>query len=50
MESGEISGGGPYGASTVAGADGSRSPSENELRIARFQGEHVARITRKLVG
>ncbi|RIK84626.1 MAG: NAD(P)H:quinone oxidoreductase [Planctomycetota bacterium] len=46
----EITGGTPYGASTLAGADGSRQPSENELEIARFQGRHVAEITRKLVG
>lgn len=44
----EISGGTPYGASTIAGGDGSRLPSENELAGARFQGEHVARITQKL--
>jgi NAD(P)H dehydrogenase (quinone) len=44
----EISGGSPYGASTLAGADGSRQPSENELAIARFQGEHVANIARRL--
>lgn len=44
----EISGGTPYGASTIAGGDGSRQPSENELAGARFQGEHVARITLKL--
>ncbi len=46
----EITGGSPYGASTLAGSDGSRSPSENELAIARFQGQHVAEITKKLVG
>lgn len=46
----EISGGTPYGASTLAGPDGSRRPSENELAIARFQGEHVAKIARKLAG
>jgi NAD(P)H:quinone oxidoreductase type IV len=46
----EITGGTPYGASTLAGADGSRQPSENELAIARFQGEHVAAIARKLAG
>lgn len=46
---GEISGGTPYGASTLAGADGSRQPSEIELAIARFQGRHVAEITRALV-
>jgi NAD(P)H dehydrogenase (quinone) len=44
----EISGGTPYGASTIAGGDGSRLPSENELAGARFQGEHVARIALKL--
>lgn len=46
----EVSGGSPYGASTIVGGDGSRMPSENELAIARFQGEHVATITKKLVG
>jgi NAD(P)H dehydrogenase (quinone) len=46
----EITGGSPYGASTLAGSDGSRMPSANELAIARFQGKHVAEITRKLVG
>jgi NAD(P)H dehydrogenase (quinone) len=40
----EISGGSPYGASTIAGPDGSRLPSENELAMARFQGRHVAEI------
>ena len=46
----EITGGSPYGASTLAGGDGSRQPSENELAIARFQGRHVAQIARKLRG
>ncbi|MGH7986624.1 MAG: NAD(P)H:quinone oxidoreductase [Candidatus Binataceae bacterium] len=47
----EITGGGPYGASTLAGADGrSRPVSENELAIARFQGRHVATIAKKLKG
>ncbi len=46
----EITGGSPYGASTITGGDGSRLPSENELAIARFQGKHVAEITKKLVG
>ena len=50
MTLGEISGGSPYGASTIAGPDGSRMPSENELAMARFQGRHVAAIARKLVG
>jgi NAD(P)H dehydrogenase (quinone) len=45
----EITGGSPYGAGTLAGSDGSRQPSANELAIARFQGKHVAEITRKLV-
>jgi NAD(P)H dehydrogenase (quinone) len=44
----EITGGTPYGASTLAGADGSRKPTENELRIGRFQGKHVATIAKKL--
>lgn len=45
----EISGCSPYGASTIAGRDGSRMPSDNELAGARFQGEHVAKIAAKLV-
>ncbi len=49
-EMGEISGGTPYGASTVSGGDGSRQPSENELAGARFQGKHVAEIAQKLFG
>ncbi|MCC5856203.1 MAG: NAD(P)H:quinone oxidoreductase [Idiomarina sp.] len=44
----EITGGSPYGASTIAGGDGSRQPSENELAGARFQGEHVAKVAKKL--
>jgi len=44
----EVSGGSPYGASTITGTDGRRQPSENELGIARFQGRHVAEITKKL--
>ncbi|MDD4857648.1 MAG: NAD(P)H:quinone oxidoreductase [Candidatus Krumholzibacteria bacterium] len=47
-EVGEVSGGSPYGASTIAGPDGSRRPSENELAIARFQGRFVAKIAAKL--
>ena len=46
----EVTGGTPYGASTVAGGQGERQPSENELEGARFQGHHTAEITRKLVG
>ena len=45
----EITGGSPYGAGTLAGSDGSRQPTANELAIARFQGRHVAEITKKLV-
>ena len=48
MNTDEITGCSPYGASTIAGADGSRTPSENELAGARFQGDHVARIAKKL--
>jgi NAD(P)H dehydrogenase (quinone) len=48
MNMGEITGGSPYGASTLAGVDGSRQPSENELNIARFQGKHVAEVAKKL--
>jgi NAD(P)H dehydrogenase (quinone) len=44
----EITGGSPYGASTIAGSDGSRQPSANELDAARFQGRHVAEIAKKL--
>ena len=48
-EMGEISGGTPYGATTIAGNDGGRMPSKNELDGARFQGNHVAQIASKLV-
>jgi NAD(P)H dehydrogenase (quinone) len=44
----EITGGAPYGATTIAGGDGSRQPSENELEGARFQGRHVAEIANRL--
>src|SRR5216684_5696036 len=44
----EITGGSPYGASTLAKGDGSRQPSANELDGARYQGKHVAQITAKL--
>jgi NAD(P)H dehydrogenase (quinone) len=43
-----ITGGSPYGASTIANGDGSRRPSENELAGARYQGKHVAQIAAKL--
>jgi len=45
----EITGGSPYGATTISGGDGSRQPSANELEGARFQGKHVAEIAAKLV-
>ncbi len=45
----EIAGGSPYGASTIAGGDGSRQPSAIDLDGARFQGRHVAEITTRLV-
>jgi NAD(P)H dehydrogenase (quinone) len=44
----EITGGTPYGATTLAGVDGKRQPSANELELARFQGRHVAEITARL--
>ncbi|MGE0172378.1 MAG: NAD(P)H:quinone oxidoreductase [Oligoflexales bacterium] len=43
-----INGGSPYGATTIAGGDGSRLPSEDEVEMAKFQGRHVAEITKKL--
>jgi NAD(P)H dehydrogenase (quinone) len=44
----EITGGTPYGATTIAGSKGDRQPTENELAIARYQGKHVAEIAGKL--
>lgn len=44
----EITGGTPYGATTMSGGDNARQPSENELNGARFQGRHIAEITAKL--
>ena len=46
----EVTGGSPYGATTISGADGSRQPSANELEGARWQGRHVAEIAAKLAG
>jgi NAD(P)H dehydrogenase (quinone) len=46
----EITGGSPYGATTIAGSDGSRQPSVNELAGARYQGRRVAEIANKLHG
>lgn len=48
MKLDEITGGSPYGASTVTGGDGSRQPSANELDGARFQGRHLAQIAAKV--
>jgi len=50
MKLDEVTGGAPYGITTIAGGDGSRQPSENELEGARFQGGHVAEVTNKLFG
>ena len=44
----EVTRGSPYGATTLAGPDGKRRPSANELEIARFQGRHVAELAKKL--
>jgi NAD(P)H dehydrogenase (quinone) len=44
----EVKGGSPWGAATIAGADGSRQPSAKELAQARFQGRHVASLAKKL--
>ncbi len=49
MRNDEITGGSPYGATTIAGIEGERMPSANELAGATFQGKHVARITAKLI-
>ena len=48
MKIDEVTGGSPYGASTIAGGSGERMPSENELEGARFQGKHAAEITKRL--
>ena len=46
----EITGGSPYGASTIAAGDGSRQPSDNELAMARYQGRYVTQIAKKIAG
>lgn len=46
----EITGGSPYGATTIAGTSGERMPSQNELEAARYQGKHVATVAAKLKG
>jgi NAD(P)H dehydrogenase (quinone) len=50
MTTTEITGGSPYGATTIAGGDGSRIPSENELVGARYQGRRIAEVANKLHG
>ena len=50
MDNSQVSGGSPYGATTIAGPDGARQPSDNELAMARSQGAHVARIAARLAG
>lgn len=50
MKIDEVTGGSPYGATTIAGTQGERMPSANELEAARFQGRHVAEIAAKLTG
>jgi len=50
MKLDEVTGGSPYGATTIAASDGSRQPTENELAGARFQGRHIAEIAAKLFG
>jgi NAD(P)H dehydrogenase (quinone) len=46
----EVTGGSPYGATTIAGGDGSRKPTENELHGARYQGRKIAELAVKLSG
>jgi len=46
----EVTGGSPYGATTIAGADGSRRPSENELASARYQGELIGQTAKRIFG
>jgi NAD(P)H dehydrogenase (quinone) len=50
MKLDEVTGGSPYGASTIAGGDGSRQPSQNELDAARYQGKQIAEVAAKLHG
>ena len=50
MKLDEVTGGSPYGATTIAGGDGARQPSENELDGARYQGRRVAEVATKLFG
>ena len=50
MELNDVTGGSPYGATTITGGDGSRQPTENELNGARYQGRAVAEAAKKLHG
>ncbi|MRS13649.1 NAD(P)H:quinone oxidoreductase [Enterobacteriaceae bacterium RIT691] len=50
FDTSQVRGGTPYGATTIAGGDGSRQPSQEELAIARYQGQHVATLAVKLKG
>jgi len=50
MDNSQVTGGAPYGATTITGGDGSRQPSENELEGARYQGRRVAEVATKLFG
>ncbi|MDK9706473.1 MAG: NAD(P)H:quinone oxidoreductase [Desulforhopalus sp.] len=50
MDNSAITGGSPYGASTIAGTQGERTPTANDLAGARYQGAHVAKIAKKLCG
>lgn len=50
FDTSQVRGGTPYGATTIAGGDGSRQPSQEELSIARYQGQHVATLAVKLKG
>ncbi|WP_374599210.1 NAD(P)H:quinone oxidoreductase [Brevundimonas sp.] len=50
MRNDEITGGSPYGATTITNGDGSRLPSKNELDGARYQGRHIAEVAKKLFG
>lgn len=49
LDNGQVSGGTPYGATTISNGDGSRQPSENELAMARSQGRHVAEVTAHII-
>lgn len=50
MTHSEVTGGSPYGATTISGSDGSRQPTPNELEAARYEGRRVAEITKRLHG